>query len=316
MGHECEWKDEVSRIAAELERSKAEMDRAKSEIEALKRHIFGKKSEKMPPMALEVLRGKKPDPVQSQQTREKNAELKAATMTTVTVTVTVTETVTVEAPVPEPLRCCPKCGKNDLQQIASPKPTTIVDYVPGHFRRRIYNREKLVCACEKHVVTAPVPAKVFEKTQYGPGFMAYLAVTKTLDSMPLYRLEKSFQRLGMPISRSTMNTLYNRAGDALGIVARRILAQVAASDIVLADETTHRTQECGNRPYVWIFSPASPSRTVSARIEAVKPRSVSWVALRARWSLTRTLGTTRSPKWTAENERDASLMRVASFLIH
>ncbi|MDX2054002.1 MAG: hypothetical protein SFV15_16495 [Polyangiaceae bacterium] len=157
QSHECEWKNEVSKITAELEHSKAEMERtraemerAKAEIEALKRHIFGKKSEKMPPMAREVRRGKKPDPVQSQRTREKNAELKAATMTTETV----------ETPVPEPLRCCPKCGKDELQKIASPKPTTIVDYVPGHFRRRIYNREKLVCSCGKHVVTAPVPAKV------------------------------------------------------------------------------------------------------------------------------------------------------------
>ena len=235
--HECAWKDRAQQLTSEVEKIQAE-------IEALKRHIYGKRSEKMPPMDREVKRSRKTDPKKSQQTRRKNAELKAKAIKTETVTVAV----------PEADRDCPKCGNDELTKINSVKPTTIIDYVPGYFRRRVYQREKLVCSCGKHVVTAPVPDKVFEKTQYGPGFMAYLVTAKILDSMPLYRLENAFKRGRIPMSRSTMTTLFHRVGGALGIVARRILAQIAASDIVLADETTHRTQKnADKKSYVWTF---------------------------------------------------------------
>lgn len=236
-GHDCGWKAQAQKLSGDLERVMAEM-------EALKRHVYGKKAEKMPPMAREVKRDQASDPEQAQRTRRKNAELKAK----------VVETETVPVAVPEDKRSCPKCGNAELTPIVSTKPTSITEYVPGYFRKRTYHREKLVCACGKHVVTAAVPEKAFDKTQYGPGFMAYLAVTKTLDCVPLYRLEKAFKRSGIPISRSTMNALYHRVGGALGIIAKRILDQVAASDIVLADETTLRTQtDSEKKHYVWTF---------------------------------------------------------------
>jgi transposase len=257
--HDCAWKAHAQKLNDEVERLKAEMD-------ALKRHVFGKKTEKMPPMAREVKRGQPSDPEQGQRTRLKNAELKAK----------VVETETVQVPVPEDKRSCPKCGNSELTPIASTKPTSITEYVPGYFRKRTYQREKLVCACGKHIVTAAVPEKAFDKTQYGPGFMAYLAVTKTLDCVPLYRLEKAFKRSGIPISRSTMNALYHRVGGALGIIAKRILDQVAASDIVLADETTLRTQtNADKKHYVWTFIAGNNvAYRFSASRSAQTPRDV------------------------------------------
>jgi transposase len=63
-------------------------------------------------------------------------------------------------------------------------------------------------------------------------------VQKCGDSLPIYRIEKQFKRLGIPISRATMTELFHRAGELLKPIAARILALVAASDVVLADETT------------------------------------------------------------------------------
>lgn len=67
--------------------------------------------------------------------------------------------------------------------------------------------------------------------------MAYLVVCKCCDSLPFYRLEKQFKRLGVPIARSTMTELFHRIGELLAPIARRILALIAASDVVFADET-------------------------------------------------------------------------------
>lgn len=51
--------------------------------------------------------------------------------------------------------------------------------------------------------------------------MAHLVVAKCCDSFPLYRLEKHYKRLGLPMSRSTMTNLFHRVGDVLGPIARR-----------------------------------------------------------------------------------------------
>jgi transposase len=242
--HDCAWKAHAVRLSGELEQVNGELEQLKAEMAALKRHVYGKRSDKMPPMDREVKRGGVKDPEASKAARQKNAELKAKSV--------VQETV--DVPVPAEERHCPKCGGDNLTPLESAKPSSVTEYVPGYFRKRTYRREKLLCACGKHIITATVPDKVFEKTQYGPGFMAYLAVSKTLDCMPLYRLEKSFKRIGIPISRSTMNTLFHRVGNALGLIARRILALVAAADIVLADETTLKTQvDADKKHYIWTF---------------------------------------------------------------
>ncbi len=72
----------------------------KAKMEALERKVFGKTSEKMPPMDREVRRGKKADPGQRQATRRANAELRAKKF----------ETELVEVRVPDAERHCPKCG--------------------------------------------------------------------------------------------------------------------------------------------------------------------------------------------------------------
>ncbi|HEU5076016.1 MAG TPA: transposase [Polyangiaceae bacterium] len=45
----------------------------------------------------------------------------------------------------------------------------------------------------------------------------------------------------------------SRVGSSLRIIARRILAMVAASDIVLADETSNRMQTAEKKAYIWTF---------------------------------------------------------------
>ena len=71
--------------------------------------------------------------------------------------------------------------------------------------------------------------------------------------MPLYRLEKHFKRLGIPMSRSTMTRLFGRVGEVLSPFAQRILSQIAQCNIVHADETPERTQDRKQNSYIWTF---------------------------------------------------------------
>ncbi|MSP93261.1 MAG: hypothetical protein EXR79_15950 [Myxococcales bacterium] len=59
-----------------------------------------------------------------------------------------------------------------------------------------HQRQKARCACGSHIVVAPPPPKVIEKTQYGPGLIAHIVAVHCLDSMPFYRLAQSLPSAG------------------------------------------------------------------------------------------------------------------------
>jgi transposase len=83
--------------------------------------------------------------------------------------------------------------------------------------------------------------------------MAHLVVSKCCDSLPLYRMEQQFGRLGIPMSRSTMTDLFHRTGELVAPLAARILELIAQSEIVLADETPMPVQDARKKPYIWTF---------------------------------------------------------------
>jgi transposase len=156
--------------------------------------------------------------------------------------------------VPETERACPKCGNEELRNVGDGKPSTVYEYVPGYFRRRIYRRETLSCRCGEYIINAPCPEKTTDRTHYGPGFVAHLIVSKCGDSIPLYRLEKQYRRIGIPIARSTMTDLFHRNAELLAPLSARLLERVAQSDIVQADETSIKMQGSPKRAYLWTFN--------------------------------------------------------------
>lgn len=234
--HDCGWK----RIALELE---AKVQDLAGQFEALKRQLLGKKSEKMPPMDREVRKKRPADPEETQAKRRRNAELRATKVTTTDV----------EHKVPDAERVCPHCSRRDLKPVGDSKESFSWDYVPGYFRRNRHLRETLSCSCGQHIVTAPGPDFGVEGTRYGNGLRAYVVTSKCADAMPLYRMSKQFQRLGVPIARSTLTDLFHQAAEKLEPLSKRLVELVAACDVVLADETPMKMQHPDKKGYVWTF---------------------------------------------------------------
>ena len=235
--HECRWRREAIEAIAKI-------DRLQAELEDLRRQLKGHKSEKMPPLEREVhARTDKED--------RRAEELRKRKERAVEKTRLVTETV--ESTVPPDDRKCPKCGREDLKSVGDGKPSTTYEYVPGYFRRQICWRETLACSCGEYIVNAPGPERTTDKTRYGAGFVAHLIVSKCGDSIPLYRLEKHYRRVGIPIARSTMTDLFHRHAELLSPLSNRLLARVAQSDIVQADETSIKMLGTTKRAYVWTF---------------------------------------------------------------
>lgn len=179
----------------------------------------------------------------SSEVRRGNREQKEAAL----------ETEVVPTPVPPEQRVCPHCENGELRTVGDGKPSVIYDYVAAHFRKRVHLRETLACSCGQYVVTAPPPERVGNKTQYGAGFIAHLIVSKCADCRAQYNLAKEYQRVGIPMSRSTINALFHRAADILAPLVERLFERIAATDLVLADETTMRMQREQKKAFIWTF---------------------------------------------------------------
>src|SRR5262249_39665017 len=95
--------------------------------------------------------------------------------------------------------------------------------------------------------------KPFEGGHYGAGFVAHLVVMKCADSIPLHRLAKQYQRLGIPMSRSTITDQFHAAAEKLSPLSQRLIAIVARGDIGQGEETSMMMQRPHKRGFVWTF---------------------------------------------------------------
>jgi transposase len=82
--------------------------------------------------------------------------------------------------------------------------------VPARVERQLHVEEKLRCRCGETILTADGAEKVYDKTRFGPTFMAQVAVSKCADSLPLYRQAKAYRRTGVQVDDSTLGDLFHR----------------------------------------------------------------------------------------------------------
>jgi transposase len=233
--HDCGWKAYAKAQDAKL----AEMT---AQIAALQSRVFATKSERLKTSKL-------PPPLPKRSTAAEAAKKRADAQTLRDAKL---ETEVVAVPVPPDKCTCPECGNPKLRRVGSGKPSTVYAYVQPHFRKRIYQRETLSCQCG-HIVTAPAPDRVGEKTRYAPSFVAHLIVSKCSESTPQYRLEKFYRNIGIPVSRSTMCDLLHRGAVELQPLYNASLALVPKAADVHADETSTRQQDLKGRSFIWSF---------------------------------------------------------------
>jgi transposase len=299
--HRCEWRDkaeslearlvemtaELSGAAARLNDTTSELADAKTTIEEqsgtltklseqmssmqgtlekLQRHVFGKRSEKMPPVA-EAIR----DPARAEeeriaalQKRRENAEKKRQLVTR-----------KIEHRVPEDQKTCPKCGGHDFTPLGAGKMTEVYELVPARVERQLHVQEKLRCRCGETILTADGPPKVYDKARFGPTFMAQVAVSKCADSLPLYRQAKAYRRAGVQVEDSTLGDLFHRDAELVKPLYDRLLHLVAEKEIVLADETTQRVQARGKTRTAWLWSFIARDKAEQEMIAYVFSRSRS-----------------------------------------
>uniref|UniRef100_UPI003F49587C IS66 family transposase n=1 Tax=Ensifer adhaerens TaxID=106592 RepID=UPI003F49587C len=140
-----------------------------------------------------------------------------------------------------------------------------LDVVPPKFRAIVTRRPKYAFRGRDGVVRALAPAHLIESGLPTERLLAYIAVSKYADGLPLYRQEAIYLRDGVEVSRSLMAQWMGHLGFELQMVADYILERVKEGERVFADETTLPTLApgSGKTTKAWLWAYARDDRPYS-----------------------------------------------------
>jgi len=132
-----------------------------------------------------------------------------------------------------------------------------LEVIPAQIQVIRHVRPRYACPhCKDGVRVAPPPALALPKSQAGPGLLAYVAVCKYVDALPLYRQEQILQRYGIELQRATLAHWMVKLGAVVQPLVNLMRDDLMDSGFVQCDETRFQVlKEPGKRAqsqsYLW-----------------------------------------------------------------
>jgi transposase len=148
-------------------------------------------------------------------------------------------------------KACPACGCERCRIGA--EVSEQLEYFPANFKVLQHVRHKYACQKCNHdgynpnIATAKKPPQPIERGLPGPSLLAYVAVSKLADHLPLYRLEQIFARQQVTIARSTMCAWLRVAGELVAPLVQLMNERVRASRVIHTDDTIVPIQNPGQK---------------------------------------------------------------------
>ncbi len=161
------------------------------------------------------------------------------------------ERIPIEHDLAEHQKNCPACGQK--RERIGAEISEQLEYFPASFKVLQHIRPKYACSrCDQdgynpHITTAPKPPQPIDKGLPGPGLLAYVAVSKLGDHLPLYRLENIFARHEVQVARSTMCAWMRAAGELVAPLVALMVTRVKQSRTIHTDDTTVPIQSPGQK---------------------------------------------------------------------
>ena len=157
------------------------------------------------------------------------------------------ERIVIEHDLPADQLPCPCCGKP--RHRIGQEITEQLEYLPACFKVLRHVQYKYACdGCEQNgdnpsIELAPKPPQPIEKGLAGPGLLAYVIVSKLADHLPLYRLEKIFERQDLHIAGSTMCGWIATTAELLAPLVLLMKQRIKHSQVIHSDETRVPVQD-------------------------------------------------------------------------
>jgi transposase len=155
---------------------------------------------------------------------------------------------------------CPDCG--NLREEIGTQTTSQLDYRPASGFIRDHVEHKYACPCcskngQPHIVAAQKPEQPLGKGSPGAGLLAYLIVSKYLDHLPLYRLERILERHGLELSRSTTCDWLAGCARKLQPLYELMKTSLLQSRVLHTDDTPVKRQDAADdetrQSRLWVY---------------------------------------------------------------
>jgi transposase len=150
------------------------------------------------------------------------------------------------------------CGacQGELQRIGEDV-TEQLDVEPSKFFVHRHIRGKYACRACQTIHAEPVPPQIIDGGMTSPGLLSWIAVSKFVDHLPLYRLATIAQRGGVTLSKSSLSAWVGEIGVALQPLVDALVLHQRRRRVLHADETPIRQLDPGRgeakRAYLWAY---------------------------------------------------------------
>ena len=155
-------------------------------------------------------------------------------------------------------KVCPHDG-HVLKEIGG-KISEQLDIIPMQIQVIRHIRKQYACpCCEGYLKTARKPKQPIEKSQASAGLLAYIAVSKYADSLPLYRQSNILSRFGIEMDRTTLANWMVKCGQLVQPLINRIEDKLLSAPYLHMDETPVQVLNEAGKPaqsksYMWVRS--------------------------------------------------------------
>ena len=152
---------------------------------------------------------------------------------------------------------CSCCG-GELHRIGE-EVSEQLDIIPAKIQVIENVRFKYGCrSCENGVSTAAMPAQPIPGSIASPGLLSFIATSKYVDGLPLYRQEKFLlARLGVDIARATTSMWMVRCGSLIQPLINLMRDRLLEAPLIHCDETRTQVLNESGKPaksqsYMWV----------------------------------------------------------------
>jgi len=146
-------------------------------------------------------------------------------------------------------KSCPACGCERCR--IGHEISEQLEYFPASFKVLKHIRHKYACGKCDHdgynpnITVAEKPAQPIDKGLPGPSLLAHVITSKLGDHLPLYRLERIFERQKVHVARSTMCAWMRCAGELVSPLIELMTQRVRSSKVIHTDDTVVPIQSPG-----------------------------------------------------------------------
>lgn len=158
---------------------------------------------------------------------------------------------------------CSQCGEH-LKPIGKNFVREELEYIPAKLQIIRYVQMVYGCpACKNtdhpYIKKALTPSSLMNHSLASPSSVAHVMYEKYVNSVPLYRQEQTWSRLGMALTRATMaNWIIRCAQDYFLPIVDYMRKELVKRDVIHCDETTVQVlKEPGKKPqtqsYMWLY---------------------------------------------------------------